>query len=300
MKDISKKVWLHLSAIPRLQKLASDHLTPARSGNGAVSAERSIGINVAALDYSMAKETLEILHGWESMIREARQLTPPALVKAEATTEAEVRQPRRHIEIEHLVGAGRVSVERGRAEVGAHSESDLLKPSNPYSATKAAADHLVTSYGRTYGVPYIILRPTNNYGIGQYVEKLIPKSVKYLSLGRCIDIHQNGTPRRTWLHVSDTANAVLTVIDAGVKNEIYNISGNHECANIEVINKIVTQIKGTSNNIEQYLEHMTRPGQDVRYAIDDTKLQTLGWRATALFDNELTNIVKYYQDNFVW
>ncbi len=90
MKDISKKVWLHLSAIPRLQKLASDHLTPARSGNGAVSAERSIGINVAALDYSMAKETLEILHGWESMIREARQLTPPALVKAEATTEAEV------------------------------------------------------------------------------------------------------------------------------------------------------------------------------------------------------------------
>lgn len=90
MKDISKKVWLHLSAIPRLQKLASDHLAPARSGNGAVSAERSIGINVAALDYSMAKETLDILHGWESMIREARQLTPPALVKAEATTEAEV------------------------------------------------------------------------------------------------------------------------------------------------------------------------------------------------------------------
>jgi len=73
-----------------LQKLASEHLSPARSGNGAVSAERSIGINVAALDYSMAKETLEILHGWESMIREARQLTPPALVKAEATTEAEV------------------------------------------------------------------------------------------------------------------------------------------------------------------------------------------------------------------
>ncbi len=73
-----------------MQKLASDHLTPARSGNGAVSAERSIGINVAALDYSMAKETLDILHGWESMIREARQLTPPALVKAEATTEAEV------------------------------------------------------------------------------------------------------------------------------------------------------------------------------------------------------------------
>lgn len=90
MKDVAKKVWIHLTAIPRLQKLASNHLAPARSGNGSVSAERSIGINVAALDYSMAKETLDILHGWESIIRESRQLTPPALVKAEATTEAEV------------------------------------------------------------------------------------------------------------------------------------------------------------------------------------------------------------------
>ena len=83
-------MWLHLTAIPRLQKLASNHLMPARSGNGSVSAERSIGINVAALDYSMAKETLAILHGWESIIREGRSLTPPAFVKAEPTTEAEV------------------------------------------------------------------------------------------------------------------------------------------------------------------------------------------------------------------
>lgn len=183
---------------------------------------------------------------------------------------------------------------------GAHTETDLLKPSNPYSATKAAADHLITSYGRTYCVPYIILRPTNNYGIGQYVEKLIPKSVKYLTLGRRIDIHQRGTPRRTWLHVSDTAKAVMTVIDAGVKNEIYNISGNFECANIDVVSKIIAQVKGKVADMEQYLEHMSRPGQDVRYAIDDTKLQSLGWRATADFDTELEGIVKYYQDNFVY
>lgn len=188
----------------------------------------------------------------------------------------------------------------GDIEEGFHKETDLLKPSNPYSATKAAADHLVTSYGRTYGVNYIILRPTNNYGIGQYVEKLIPKSVKYLTLGRRIDLHQNGTPRRTWLHVNDTANAVMAVIDAGVTNEIYNISGNYECANIEVVEKIVTQIRGHANSIGQYLEHMSRPGQDVRYAIDDTKLQALGWKATAIFDEELAKTVKYYQDNFVW
>lgn len=183
---------------------------------------------------------------------------------------------------------------------GAHIETDLLKPSNPYSATKAAADHLVTSYGRTYNIPYVILRPTNNYGIGQYVEKLIPKSIKYLSLGRSIDIHQRGTPRRTWLHVSDTAAAVMAVIDAKVRNEIYNISGNLECANIEVVSKIINLVKGTTADIESYLEHMSRPGQDVRYAIDDTKLQSLGWQARANFDNELAKIVQYYQENFVY
>ena len=97
----------------------------------------------------------------------------------------------------------------GDIEAGAHTETDLLKPSNPYSATKAAADHLVTSWGRTFGLPYVIVRPTNNYGIGQYVEKLIPKTVKYLSVGRKVDLHNNGTPVRTWLHVEDTARAVL-------------------------------------------------------------------------------------------
>ena len=105
---------------------------------------------------------------------------------------------------------------------GSHSETDLLKPSNPYSATKAAADMLVQAWARTYQIPYIIVRPTNNYGIGQYVEKLIPKTVKYLTVGKPIDLHDKGKPVRTWLHASDTARAVLTIIDSGVINEIYS------------------------------------------------------------------------------
>ena len=94
--------------------------------------------------------------------------------------------------------------------VGSHDELAILKPSNPYSATKAAADMFVLGWARTHKVPYVIVRPTNNYGIGQYVEKLIPKSVKYLTVGKKIDLHNNGTPVRTWLHVSDTANAITT------------------------------------------------------------------------------------------
>ena len=182
---------------------------------------------------------------------------------------------------------------------GSHTETDLLKPSNPYSATKAAADMLVLAWSRTYGLPYVILRPTNNYGIGQYVEKLIPKSVKYLSVGRKIDRHNKGTPVRTWLHAEDTARAVITIIESGVTNEIFNISGNYEEKNIEVVKKIIKLVNGDTE-IEKYLTDMIRPGQDLRYSIDDTKLKSLGWSANADFDAELKKVVRYYQNNFIW
>jgi len=183
---------------------------------------------------------------------------------------------------------------------GAHTEQDLLKPSNPYSATKAAADMLILAWARTHNIPYVIVRPTNNYGIGQYVEKLIPKAVKYLTIGRQVDLHQNGTPVRTWLHVDDTARAVLAVIDAGVKNDIFNISGNYELQNIVVVKKIIENVIGPVDNIDNYLRYMNRPGQDVRYAIDDSKLKALGWTPQANFDQELAKITNYYTENFVW
>jgi len=187
----------------------------------------------------------------------------------------------------------------GDIEQGSHLETDLLKPSNPYSATKAAADMLVLAWARTYDIPFIILRPTNNYGIGQYVEKLIPKSVKHLTIGRRIDLHDRGTPRRTWLHVDDTARAVMTVIEAGVKNEIYNISGNYEDSNLNVVKKIL-KLYDNITDIKKYTTDFVRPGQDVRYSIDDTKLKALGWIPRADFDKELVEIVDFYKKNFIW
>ena len=182
---------------------------------------------------------------------------------------------------------------------GSHTEDDVLKPSNPYSATKAAADMLVLAWSRTYDLSYVILRPTNNYGIGQYVEKLIPKSVKYMSVGKKIDLHNKGTPVRTWLHAEDTARAVITIIESGVKNEIFNISGNYEEKNIEVVKKIIKLVNGDTE-IEKYLTDMIRPGQDLRYSIDDTKLKNLGWSCNADFDKELEKVVEYYRNNFIW
>jgi dTDP-glucose 4,6-dehydratase len=187
----------------------------------------------------------------------------------------------------------------GDIEQGAHTETDLLKPSNPYSATKAAADMLVLAWNRTFNIPYVIVRPTNNYGIGQYVEKLIPKTVKYTALGRKVDLHNKGTPRRTWLHVSDTAEAIITIIESEVKNDIFNISGNYEDSNLSVVKKILKLY----DNIDTYEDHITdliRPGQDVRYAINDDKLKALGWSPKASFDIELSKIVEYYTKNFIW
>lgn len=189
----------------------------------------------------------------------------------------------------------------GDIEEGAHVETDLLKPSNPYSATKAAADQLIIAWARTFKVPYVIVRPTNNYGIGQYVEKFIPKSIKSLQLGRLIPLHDSGLPRRTWLHVSDTAGAVITIIEAGVTNEIYNISGNYEEQNIVVAKQIINAFFTDWVDPNDHLDlSVTRPGQDVRYSINDTKLKALGWKPKAVFEAELTKIVKYYSQNFVW
>lgn len=181
---------------------------------------------------------------------------------------------------------------------GAHTEQDLLKPSNPYSATKAAADMLITAWARTYGIPYVLVRPTNNYGIGQYTEKFIPHTIKYLNLGKQAPLHNEGKPRRTWLHASDTAAAVITIIKSGVVNEVYNISGNYEDENIVVAEKIL-KLMGLHGNDHLDLG-VVRPGQDVRYAVDDSKLKALGWTPKANFDTELRKIVKYYRENFIW
>jgi dTDP-glucose 4,6-dehydratase len=187
----------------------------------------------------------------------------------------------------------------GDIEEGAHTETDLLKPSNPYSATKAAADMLVLAWGRTYNLPYVIVRPTNNYGEGQYVEKLIPKTCKYLKLDKKVPLHNNGTPIRNWLHAHDTARAIITIINKGVQNEIYNIAGGFEQSNYDTVAKVIKAYNG--GDIENHLDlTYSRVGQDVRYALDDSKLKSLGWRPVVSFDDTLLSIVEYYKNRFIW
>ncbi|MAL15720.1 MAG: hypothetical protein CL554_20140 [Algoriphagus sp.] len=184
---------------------------------------------------------------------------------------------------------------------GEHRETDNLNPSNPYSASKAAADMLIKAWSRTYGLNYVIIRPTNNYGIGQYPEKLIPLSIKLLMRDKKIRLHNKGEPIRNWLHADDTAAAVITIIQSGLKNEIFNVAGVFEQKNIDTVKKIINNFFNQEVAYEDYLDlSYERLGQDVRYALNDKKLRDLGWIPKKEFDLELKDIVKFYKQNFKW
>ena len=194
----------------------------------------------------------------------------------------------------------------GDIDEGEHTEDHLLKPSNPYSATKAAADMLIMAWGRTHNVPYMIIRPTNNYGVGQYVEKLIPKAIKCLNLGRKIPLHNNGTPYRNWLYAGDTANAVITLIEKGEIGEIYNVAGGFEQQNIKTVKQVISKFVRMENWEDFYSENhfidftYNRPGMDVRYALDDSKIKALGWEPKADFNYVITEMVNHYKNKFIW
>lgn len=188
----------------------------------------------------------------------------------------------------------------GDMETGSCPEETLLQPSNPYSASKAAADMLVMAWARTHGITYNIVRPTNNYGIGQYPEKLIPKAVKYLSLGRRIPLHANGTPVRNWLHAEDTAEAVLCVMERGERNSIYNVSGNYATKNIDVVQQVLACFDPGAEVEDHVTLSYERRGGDMRYSLDDAALRKLGWSNQRNFKEELPKIVEHYRHNFIW
>jgi len=194
-----------------------------------------------------------------------------------------------------------------------HTEESLLRPSNPYAATKAAADQLINAWGRTYNMPYIILRPSNNYGEGQFPEKLIPKAIANLLQGKKIPLHLKGTPFRTWLHVEDTARAVLSLLkwlNSKPKSpkpkspkpiqEIFNISGDILEQNIDVVSRLIRAVHGTSNNLDKYIEWgYERPGADLTYRLNDNKFRyETGWKPEVTdFDKALGDIVSYETEN---
>jgi dTDP-glucose 4,6-dehydratase len=158
---------------------------------------------------------------------------------------------------------------------GEFKETDLLKPSNPYSATKASAEMLVLSYHRTYNINYIITRSSNNYGERQYEEKLIPKTLKHITDGKKIPLHGDGSYIRDWIYVKDNVDAIYHAIVSGNLNTVYNIGSRNRMKNIDVVVNILSWFgKGK----EQITFVPNRWGQDLRYALNTDKIESTGWK----------------------
>lgn len=176
-------------------------------------------------------------------------------------------------------------------------ESDRFNPSSPYSASKAAAELICSSFANTYGYETLILRPSNNYGIYQQPEKLIPFSIANLLEGKDIEIYGDGKNVRHWLHVDDTVKSILHLLEKGIKNGVYNVGSGQYFNNLYVVQKILELFSLNTDRIK-FVDD--RPGHDFRYATNFDKLLNTGWSPKKNFDYELGNIVNWYKHNKDW
>lgn len=174
---------------------------------------------------------------------------------------------------------------------GAFSESDPLRPRNPYAATKAGADHLVQSYYTTHGLPVMITRSSNNFGPHQHTEKLIPKFITRASEGQNLPVYGDGRHVREWTYVDDNCRAIRTVLEKGEPGEVYNIGSGHERSTLEVTERILEELNKPSDLIE-FVED--RPGHDRRYSLDCAKIRNLGWSPKTSFDEGIRKTIEYY------
>jgi dTDP-glucose 4,6-dehydratase len=185
----------------------------------------------------------------------------------------------------------------GSIAEGSFTESSPLQPSSPYSATKAGADLLVSSYFHTFGLETVICRGSNNYGPYQYPEKLIPLMILNALHGDPLPVYGDGMQVRNWLFVEDFARGIGHALEHGAPGEVYNVGGPDECPNIEVVKSIVS-LTGADPSIIEYVTD--RPGHDRRYSLGSEKIRALGWEAQVGFDEGLPKTVEWYRDNPEW
>lgn len=181
---------------------------------------------------------------------------------------------------------------------GMFTETTAISPNSPYSASKASADLIVRAYHETYGMPVNITRCSNNYGPYQFPEKLIPLMVHNARNDKALPVYGDGMQIRDWLHVSDHCAAIATVLEKGIIGEVYNVGGNNEKANIDIVRLILAEL-GKPESLITYVKD--RPGHDRRYAIDNTKITTeLGWSPAYTFEQGIKETIQWYLNNTIW
>jgi len=185
----------------------------------------------------------------------------------------------------------------GSAASGSFDERSNLNPSNPYSASKAAADLLVRSYFATYGMPVVITRSTNNYGPRQHAEKLIPKMITNAMRGTKLPVYGDGKNVRDWINVFDNCDGIEFVMENGKLGEVYNIGGGNERTNIEIV-RMILQSLGKDESLIEFVKD--RPGHDRRYSLDCAKFRGLGWVPKINLNDGIKETVEWYRKNEWW
>ena len=185
----------------------------------------------------------------------------------------------------------------GSIEEGAFTEESAFHPSSPYSASKAGADLLVLASHHTYGTPALITRSSNNYGPWQYPEKIVPLFITNAIDSQALPVYGDGLNVRDWLYVEDNCAAIDTVLRRGIVGEVYNIGGGNEVTNLDLTQGILEML-GKHADLIRYVAD--RPGHDRRYAVDCTKVQSLGWEPRTAFEDGLRHTVGWYRDNPQW
>jgi dTDP-glucose 4,6-dehydratase len=190
-------------------------------------------------------------------------------------------------------------------EAGLFTEETAYAPNSPYSASKAASDHLVRAWHETYGLPVVMSNCSNNYGPYHFPEKLIPVVILRALAGEPIPVYGAGTNVRDWLYVEDHADALLTVVQQGAVGRSYNIGGENEISNIDLVRRLCAILDARCPAARPYAEQISfvadRPGHDQRYAIDPSRIRTeLGWRPSVTLEEGLERTVDWYLENREW
>ena len=213
-----------------------------------------------------------------------------------------------HISTDEVYGTLEVDRPEGPAPYGCEffQETTQYNPHSPYSASKAASDHFVRAYHDTYGMPTLVTNCSNNYGPYQFPEKLSPLIINNIRLSKPLPVYGKGENVRDWLYVEDHARAIDTIFHRGIIGETYNIGGFNEWKNIDIVKLIIKTAdrllgnpEGTSDKLITYVTD--RPGHDLRYAIDSTKLKNeLGWEPSLQFEEGIEKTIRWYLDNQEW
>ncbi|MFH1617350.1 MAG: dTDP-glucose 4,6-dehydratase [Candidatus Margulisiibacteriota bacterium] len=292
-----------LSAYPDYQVINFDKLTYAGNLDNLKDIEGNQNYSFVKADICDASAIKKALIGVDAVLNFAAEthvdrsiLEADAFVRTDVLGTNVLLEAVRELKVKRYIQISTDEV-YGSIQEGKFSEESPLKPNSPYAASKASADLIVRAYHKTYGLPVIITRSSNNFGPYQYPEKFIPLFITNALEGKKLPLYGDGKNVRDWIYVADNCRALDAVLHRGKDGEVYNIGGGSEKQNIEIVRLILKELS-LKEDVVEYVKD--RPGHDRRYALDSSKTMSLGWKPGTGFDEAVFETVKWYKENHLW